>query len=883
MATVFLSPGVFTREQDFSVFASRIGLTRLGLVGLTLKGPAFEPIKIRSTDEFLFRFGGTNVNLELPYVANSFLTQSSELTITRVLGKEGYTDSPAWIIHADNRTIYEGSVTYSGMTFTETDATSSTVYDFNIVENTAMTTSISAVTTGGTTTTIDFNSLSGTPTTSDMKTELESTSSFVALGISIGDGNTSGITAGDTFNLSADTIVSMGSKSGSTLAIIRSKSEDNGSTFLASNETDVQIGNITGTIGSFTISGSTGPLTAFTNGITVSLDETRDDYIVKALGTSPNSGIYDIYVDKIFPHFVREANKRGQIVGINPTIAFSTEAAYRDFDSEYTNPITPYVVSQVIGGDVRRLFRFQSISDGNSANREIKISITNLDTVTKTFDVIVRDYNDTDETGFQTALERFRSVTLDPTQPNYIAREIGTTDEEYPKKSVFVTLDMQEDHLTDVVPGGFEGYELRETGISGTTAPDVYYKTRYFSGDTVIKTFLGVSEKGYTGHTASEVSFNKVISTVESDLFAYQGGISSGTTTINGFHMESTAPSGYTTGVESALSAYTKQQRKFTLVPAGGFDGWNKFKSTQTFTSSPSDSSSVSAIKEAIDTMANPEDVDINLFAIPGINYRDNEDVVKHALTTIEDRADALYIMDSPRVSEGSIKGTPEEVVINLQDTGIDSNYAATYWPWVQIEDSNTSKYVYVAPTVEVVRSIALTDNVAFPWFAPAGINRGTASGGVIRADIKLNTDQRDTLYEGRINPVATFVQQGVVIWGQKTLQVRQSALDRINVRRLLLQVRRLIAAASQTLLFEQNDQTLRDQFLSRVEPILLNIQNQRGLTAFKVVMDESNNTPEVIDRNMLVGKIQLKPTRTAEYIELTFQVLPTGANFEDF
>ena len=153
----------------------------------------------------------------------------------------------------------------------------------------------------------------------------------------------------------------------------------------------------------------------------------------------------------------------------------------------------------------------------------------------------------------------------------------------------------------------------------------------------------------------------------------------------------------------------------------------------------------------------------------------------------------------------------------------------------------------------------------------------------VRRADIKLSQNNRDTLYDGRINPVATFVQQGVVIYGQKTLQVRQSALDRINVRRLLLQIRRVVAATSQTLLFEQNDQTLRDQFLAKVEPLLLQIQNQRGLTGFRVIMDESNNPPEVVDRNTLVGKIQLKPTRTAEFIDLTFQVLPTGARFEDF
>jgi phage tail sheath protein FI len=199
------------------------------------------------------------------------------------------------------------------------------------------------------------------------------------------------------------------------------------------------------------------------------------------------------------------------------------------------------------------------------------------------------------------------------------------------------------------------------------------------------------------------------------------------------------------------------------------------------------------------------------------------------------------------------------------------------------MEDVSSAKYTWQPPTMMAVEAMALTDNIASPWFAPAGMNRGRANSTIVRGDIKPNKAKRDTLYQGRINPIATFIQEGVVIFGQKTLQVNQSALDRINVRRLLLQVRRLISAASLTLVFEQNDQTLRDQFLSRVEPLLLNIQNQRGLTGFKVIMDDSNNTPETIDRNTLVGKIQLKPTPTAEFIDLTFQVLPTGANFEDF
>lgn len=770
MATIFVSPGVYTREQDFSVFASRVGLTKLGLVGLTQKGPAFEPVRVRSTDEFLFRFGGTSTDLQLPYVANSFLTQSNELTVTRVLGKEGFDDSNAWTITADGGTI---------------------------------------------------------------------------------------------------------------IAVIKSKSADEGVTFLNNSDTDIQKGISTSPLGSFVLSGSTGDFSA--NTLTVSLDESREDYIVNVIGRNPKKieGDYGIYVDTIFSHHLRQGVTEGTITNIDSAITFSNDVRFTDFVGPYTNPETPWIVSNLVGGQVRQLFKCQSVSDGNSANREIKISITNVDTITKTFDVLVRDFNDTDASAFQTALERFRGVTMDPTQRNYIARVIGTTDEEYPRQSLFITLDMKEGHPGNVVPAGFEGYSQVSLPASGITAADLYYKKSYFSGDSVNKTFLGVSELAYTAFTADKVSFSNVINNVEIDTFKYIGTGSAGKEVVPGFHIESGAPAGFVSG-NLVLSAYTKAERKFTLAPAGGFDGWNKFK-VPTFGVNTQDSSNREAFKEAVDVFTNPEEVDVNLFATPGIDYGNNEELVKYTLNIVEDRADTLYIMDSPRLTTNVAKGTPEEAVLAMQDTGIDSNYAATYWPWVQIEDQTTGQFVYLSPTAEVVKSIALTDNVAFPWFAPAGINRGTVGDSVRRADIKLSQADRDTLYEGRINPIATFVQNGVVIYGQKTLQIRQSALDRINVRRLLLQIRRVVAATSQTLLFEQNDQTLRDQFLSKVEPLLLQIQNQRGLTGFRVIMDESNNPPEVVDRNTLVGKIQLKPTRTAEFIDLTFQVLPTGARFEDF
>jgi len=793
MATVFLSPGVFTREQDFTIFASRVGITRLGLVGKTLKGPAFEPVKIASTDEYLARFGSTNPKFSLPYVANAFLAQSNELTVTRILGQNGFTNSGAWLIVA-------------------------------------------------------------------------------------GTGSTN---------------------AGSVLAVLRSKANQISGEFSFNEESDVTIGGLTTgstPLSSFVLSATTGPMTGITgSGMTVSLDETRDDYIVRALGESPDviTGEIDLYVESIFPHYVRESFARGELSDLSPTLVYANDASYTDYADSYSDAVTPWVVSRVIGNEVRNLFKVRTISDGDSANQEIKISIQNIDINNYTFDLLVRSFNDTDKTASQTALERFSNLSLDETSNGYIARVIGTTDEDYPRRSSYITVEMAQNIPSNTVPGGFRGYSIRNNGVSGTTAPDLFYKTTYLSGDSIFRSYLGLTELGYTSQTQNEISFQNSIKTLEKDFFSYQGGVSSGMTTVNGFHMESAAPTGFTTGDKISMSAYTnaagtridRNKLKFTLVPAGGFDGWDKLYSYEEqyeeFAASKIDNSN--SFKAGIGTFSNPEEVDINLFATPGIDFSNNFELINSALEMVEDRADSLYIMDAPRLTSGEVKGTPEEIVSILDSTGIDSSYAATYWPWIQIIDANNSVYTYQAPTMGAVQAIALTDNVANPWFAPAGINRGLLGDFVNKVDVKMNAGNRDTLYQGRINPIASFVQQGIVIFGQKTLQRQSSSLDRINVRRLLLQVRRLVAAASLTLLFEQNDQTLRDQFLAKVEPILLNIQNQRGLNAFNVVMDDTLNSTDTIDRNTLVGKIQLQPTPSVEFIDLTFQVLPTGASFEDF
>jgi phage tail sheath protein FI len=235
-------------------------------------------------------------------------------------------------------------------------------------------------------------------------------------------------------------------------------------------------------------------------------------------------------------------------------------------------------------------------------------------------------------------------------------------------------------------------------------------------------------------------------------------------------------------------------------------------------------------------------------------------------------RGDNIAVVDT--VELGSNIGS-----VITQAAGVDNSYTSTYWPWLQTVDPNTGMLVYIPASTFIPGIYAFTDASSDPWFAPAGITRG-GMGQVVRAERKLTSANRDTLYEANVNPIATFPNQGVVVFGQKTLQKAASALDRINVRRLLITLKDYISQIADNLVFEQNTIATRQNFLTQVNPYLENVQQRQGLYAFKVVMDESNNTPDVIDRNELIGQLFLQPTKTAEFILLDFNVLPTGATF---
>jgi len=274
---------------------------------------------------------------------------------------------------------------------------------------------------------------------------------------------------------------------------------------------------------------------------------------------------------------------------------------------------------------------------------------------------------------------------------------------------------------------------------------------------------------------------------------------------------------------------------------------------------------------QSINLLSNKDEYRFNLLTVPGLNYTDHGTAVNLAVSTVESRQDAIAVID--------LDGYNNTVsTITSAASAFDSSYAATYWPWLQTLNT-TGQTVWVPASTMIPGVYAFTDASSDAWFAPAGLTRGSL-GNVIKAERKLTSGNRDTLYAANVNPIATFPGSGVVVFGQKTLQKRASALDRVNVRRLLIELKNYISQIADNLVFEQNSIATRNSFLTQVNPYLEGIQQRQGLYAFKVVMDETNNTADVVDRNELVGQIYLQPTKTAEFILLDFNVLPTGATF---
>ena len=814
MAERIVSPGVFTREKDLSFLPQSIGAIGAAIIGPTKRGPAFTPTQITSFQEFEEMFGGMDARFYTPYTVDQYLQSAGVVTIVRVLGLGGYkVDAVQLVAHS----------------------------------------------------------------------ALQASQSIAILAPSRGSSGTGDLS---TTNISGSVAVNSGD-----------------SFTLRVSGSDV-------TSESYTLSFNTGS-SAFI------------DKVISSDPQSTKSGQNDssVYVYKVFKHRAVSLSESATVVSasvVNSSDGFDFQSGATAFSSKGSNDVgdtswsgnvdyqlarTPYIQSQKISGTRYSLFRIYTRSHGTDINKKYKIKILNMKSAD---DIAGSDYGSFSihvaDVGNENILEEFDSLSLDPLSPNYFVKRIGdrwveidsngklTYYGDYPNISKYIRVgdfgNMEENGVfkypKTVVPMGHK--PLWNTVPGTSNIPTASFKTEQ-------------TDTNGTFDASVPHGINLLDAGVRDDNEQYMAPVPSSASTGSNVSMsledmngndsfDSSLSSTYSRGNEYlSLSGSATQQLKFVVPFQWGFDGSNPatqyatgtdIASTNTmgFDCSTSTASGSVSYKRAINAISNPDEFDINLLATPGVIHGLHSAVTNHAVSKIESRADAFYIMDA--AAYGDAISTVKNTIKTL-----DTNYAATYFPWVKIVDRDTNRPVWVPPSAVLPGVISYTDQIAHEWFAPAGLNRGGLTS-VLEAKTRLTHAERDDLYENRINPIASFPQQGVVVFGQKTLQSKPSALDRINVRRLLIALRKFIASTSRYLVFEQNSQALRNRFLNIVNPYLEQVQQNSGLSAFRVVMDDSNNTPDVVDRNQLVGQIFIQPTRTAEFIVLDFIVQPTGATFPE-
>ena len=581
---------------------------------------------------------------------------------------------------------------------------------------------------------------------------------------------------------------------------------------------------------------------------------------------------------------------------------------------DYQRASTPYITSQKSDGNVENLFKVALRHDGEEeTNNYYKVAILNIKQASDvagsdygTFSLQVRKIDQqswaaTDDE----VVEQFDNLNLDPKSTNFISRRIGSKwqsvdtdgkvvmhgDAEWPNlsKYIFITGSsaIQDGNLPKtLVPYGHAAALFPHT-CSITNTSGSPFPANTFVSNQVSSTTNQYDTSIFYGFDFSTEDNRSFLSPLASDAAVYHNPSFSLDDMLGHDKATSGKFGGATTFASGSnpisLSASALGQRKFVVPLQGGFDGMNpavKKKvgkdiiagNQQGFDCSSATSSGSVAYERAINSVSNQDEFDINLLSTPGLIYTIHPNPINIAIDMVKARGDAFYVFDASAWGD-SIATTTNAVASS------DTNYAATYYPWVKLLDDTVNLPLWVPPSVVIPGVIAQNDRVAHEWFAPAGLNRGGLRG-VLEAKTRLTHAERDILYEGRVNPIASFPGQGVVVFGQKTLQAKPSALDRINVRRLLIRLKKFIASSSRYLLFENNTASTRARFLNIVNPYLDSVQSNQGLSAYRVVMDDTNNTPDVIDRNQLVGQIFIQPARAVEFIVLDFVVEPSGATF---
>jgi phage tail sheath protein FI len=618
----------------------------------------------------------------------------------------------------------------------------------------------------------------------------------------------------------------------------------------------------------------------------------------KANGKESPFYLYKVFKSAVTGHGSGSAEMTASVADIN-------------LEQDYKNASTPYVTSQKSEGATADLFKIHMRSHGEvDTQNKYKIAILNVKRAADvagsdwgTFSLQVREldsltYKESDDT----IVEQWDNLNLDPESANYFARRIGdryvtidsdgklTYNGDWPNMSKIIYV---EPHA-DVKAGGvkanvpFGHGKLTNSFMSASIGATLFdcepasYTTSQLNGNT-----SEFDTTAFYGFNFSSADNRTYLAPVDTNAKAYTN-VTFSLSDMTGHADAKAADFGgsatFANGATFlALGTSNVAQHKFTVPFQGGFDGANPAVDKQTagniattnqqgFDCSTSTASGSVAYKRAINAVSNQDEFDINLLATPGLIYTLHPNPINHGMDMVKSRGDAFYVFDNCAWGDGISASTTAVQTL-------DTNYAATYYPWVKVLDDSINLPTWVPPSVVIPGVYAQNDRVAHEWFAPAGLNRGGLSN-VLEAKTRLTHAERDLLYEGRINPIASFPGQGVVVFGQKTLQAKPSALDRINVRRMLIRIKKFIASSSRYLLFENNTVATRNRFLNIVNPYLDSVQSNQGLSSFRVVMDDSNNTPDVIDRNQLVGQIYLQPARSVEFIVLDFVVQPTGASF---
>ena len=820
MAERIVSPGVFTIEKDQSFLQRGVSEIGASIVGSTLKGPAQVPTKIGSFSEFQEIFGGYTDESYVPFTVQEYLKNAGTITVTRLLYENGYNlQNGVLAIVAESGSVSE--VTH----LLHPTQPVSTTGDSNVFEESL------------------FENLNS--------------GSFKL--------KVSGAFATDS-----------------------------------------------------SIPGYSAYLT--TDFISASLDSTSNSYITKIFGNNPKSVNYPVYVQYENKNAFSLFNQSSEI-----SMSLAIVDKYQ-FLQDFQAASTPYITSQQItGGSSIDLFKFHTLSHGNVENFDVKVGVRDIKVSSEvsdpngygTFTLEVRRVNnqhlptspfDSDDTDKSPDLvEQFTNLNLDPDSPNYIVRRIGdqfrTIDSDgkiydngdYPNLSKYIRIEVTENVKAkaidaSLIPFGFRATNSPIPDVSGSAGNLNLGAVSYISSQVIGSSYSSKNYFGFDYTNLNNLNYLAPLPTSGSNTGSntdfYLGNVSQAA--------EANFPSiagAYSGSIGTSLDAgrlateISINTRKFMVPFQGGFDGskpnlpkmiGTNIKSSNTlgFDCSTSTSTGTLAYRKAFAALSNTDFFDMNMLITPGLIDRLHSSVTAEARQLAEDRQDTFYIMDAGAVTDSI------STVVN-QVNSIDSNYTATYFPWVRIVDPGKNKPMFVPPSVVVPGALSFNDTVAAPWYAPAGLNRGSLTS-VINTYEKLTQSNRDELYESRVNPIANFPNQGICIWGQKTLQSRPSALDRVNVRRLLITVKKFIASSTKFLVFEQNTTATRNRFLAIANPYLESVRSQQGLHAFRVVMDASNNTPDLIDQNILYGQIFLQPTRTAEFIVLDFNIQPTGASFPE-